>query len=41
MTDALVLSERRDDGVVVVRLNRPPLNPLSRELLGQLTTVAT
>jgi enoyl-CoA hydratase/carnithine racemase len=41
MTDALVLCERRDDGVAVLRLNRPPLNPLSRALLGQLTTLAT
>ena len=41
MTDPLVLLERRDDGVAVLRLNRPPLNPLSRALLAQLTTLAT
>jgi len=41
MTDALVLLERRDDGVAVLRLNRPPLNPLSRALLAQLTALAT
>ncbi len=32
----LVLVERRDDGVALVRLNRPPLNPLSSALLGEL-----
>lgn len=41
MSDALVLCERRDDGVAVLRLHRPPLNPLSRALLGELTTRAT
>ncbi len=41
MSDALVLCERRDDGVAVLRLNRPPLNPLSRALLGELTMLAT
>jgi len=41
MTDALVLLERRDDGVAVLRLNRPPHNPLSRALLAQLTALAT
>ncbi|MFA5884095.1 MAG: enoyl-CoA hydratase-related protein [Acidimicrobiia bacterium] len=41
MTDALVLLERRDDGVAVLRLNRPPLNPLSRALLAQLTAHAS
>jgi len=41
MTDALVLLDRRDDGVAVLRLNRPPLNPLSRALLAQLTALAT
>jgi len=41
MSDALVLCERRPDGVAVLRLHRPPLNPLSRALLGQLTTHAT
>ncbi|HZP30738.1 MAG TPA: enoyl-CoA hydratase-related protein [Acidimicrobiia bacterium] len=32
----LVVREDRDDGVVLLRLNRPPLNPLSQALLGQL-----
>jgi enoyl-CoA hydratase/carnithine racemase len=32
----LVLREDRDDGVVVLRLNRPPLNALSQALLGEL-----
>jgi enoyl-CoA hydratase len=41
MSEPLVLLDRRDDGVAVLRLNRPPLNPLSRALLGQLTTSAT
>jgi pimeloyl-ACP methyl ester carboxylesterase len=41
MSEPLVLCERRDDGVAVLRLNRPPLNPLSRALLGSLTTLAT
>src|SRR4051812_48942882 len=41
MSDALVLCARRDDGVAVLRLNRPPLNALSRALLGQLTMLAT
>jgi enoyl-CoA hydratase len=41
MAEPLVCCERRDDGVAVLRLNRPPLNPLSRPLLGQLTTLAT
>jgi enoyl-CoA hydratase len=40
MTEPLVLVERRDDGVAVLRLNRPPLNPLSRALLAQLTGLA-
>jgi enoyl-CoA hydratase len=41
MSDPLVLCERRDDGVAILRLHRPPLNPLSRALLGELTTLAT
>ena len=36
----LVLVERGDDGVAVVRLNRPPLNPLSSGLLGELAETA-
>jgi enoyl-CoA hydratase/carnithine racemase len=38
--DDLVLVERRDDGVAVIRLNRPPMNPLSQALLGELRDVA-
>lgn len=40
MTDAYVLTERDDDGVVRVQLNRPPMNPLSQALLGELRDVA-
>jgi enoyl-CoA hydratase/carnithine racemase len=40
MADDLVLTESRADGVVVVRLNNPPMNALSRALLGQLRDVA-
>jgi enoyl-CoA hydratase len=40
MADDLVLTEHHDDGVVVVRLNRPPMNPLSRALLEALRDVA-
>jgi enoyl-CoA hydratase/carnithine racemase len=36
----LVTKETRADGVVVVRLNNPPMNPLSRALLGELRDVA-
>jgi enoyl-CoA hydratase/carnithine racemase len=35
-----VLTDHRDDGVVLVRLNRPPLNVLSYALLGALADVA-
>jgi enoyl-CoA hydratase/carnithine racemase len=35
-TDALVIRDDRDDGVVLLRLNRPPLNALSQALLGEL-----
>jgi enoyl-CoA hydratase/carnithine racemase len=38
--DALVLSERRGDGVAVLRLNRPPLNPLSQAALAELAGAA-
>jgi enoyl-CoA hydratase/carnithine racemase len=38
--DALVLTELHPDGVVLLRLNRSPLNPLSSALLGELATVA-
>jgi enoyl-CoA hydratase len=38
--EPLVLVDRRPDGVVQVRLNRPPLNPLSRALLAALEAEA-
>jgi enoyl-CoA hydratase/carnithine racemase len=41
MSEPLVLVESRPDGVAVVRLNRPPLNPLSTALLAELTDIAT
>jgi enoyl-CoA hydratase/carnithine racemase len=37
---ALVSSERRSDGVAIVRLDRPPVNALSRALLTELAEVA-
>jgi enoyl-CoA hydratase/carnithine racemase len=40
MADDFVLTERHDDGIVVIRLNRPPMNPLSRAVLEQLRDVA-
>jgi enoyl-CoA hydratase len=40
MADDLVLTERRDDGVVLVTLNQPPMNPLSQAALGALAGVA-
>lgn len=40
MADDLVLTEPRDDGVVVVRLNNGAMNPLSRALLERLADVA-
>ena len=39
MTD-LVLTERHDGGVAVLRLNRPPMNPLSVALLDALRDAA-
>src|SRR3954451_11387501 len=39
MTD-LVLTEQHDDGVAVLRLNRPPMNPLSIALLDALRDAA-
>src|SRR6478609_103301 len=39
MTD-LVLTEHHDGGVALLRLNRPPMNPLSIELLGALRDAA-
>jgi enoyl-CoA hydratase/carnithine racemase len=40
MADPLVLSERRADGVATLRLNRPPLNPLSEATLVELASAA-
>jgi enoyl-CoA hydratase/carnithine racemase len=40
MTNPLVLVEPQPNGVARLRLNRPPLNPLSQELLAALTTEA-
>jgi len=39
MTD-LVLTEHHDGGVALLRLNRPPMNPLSIALLGALRDAA-
>src|SRR5690349_24363565 len=41
MSDPLVLVEARADGVTLLRLNRPPLNPLSTALLRELEGIAT
>jgi enoyl-CoA hydratase/carnithine racemase len=41
MADPLVLVESRPDGVTLLRLNRPPLNPLSTDLLRELELIAT
>jgi enoyl-CoA hydratase/carnithine racemase len=38
--DALVITERHDNGVALVRLNRPPLNPLSCALLDAISEAA-
>lgn len=38
--DALVITERHDNGVALVRLNRPPLNPLSYALLDAISNMA-
>jgi enoyl-CoA hydratase/carnithine racemase len=40
MPDPLVLVEPQPNGVVQLRLNRPPLNPLSQALLAALTAEA-
>lgn len=40
-TEALVLAEDQPGGVRVLRLNRPPLNPLSRAMLKELAAAAT
>src|SRR5689334_11923057 len=36
----LVLTERHDGGVAVLRLNRPPMNPLSVAVLNELRDAA-
>jgi enoyl-CoA hydratase/carnithine racemase len=41
MPEPYVSTERRPDGVALVRLDRPKMNALSREVLGQLATVAS
>src|SRR3954470_11666418 len=40
MSEELVLSDVRADGVAMVRLNRPPMNPLSQALLGEIADAA-
>jgi enoyl-CoA hydratase/carnithine racemase len=40
MADDLVLTERDDDGVALVTLNSPPMNPLSQAMLTRLAAVA-
>src|SRR5207248_4773355 len=40
MSESLVLVESRSDGVTLLRLNRPPLNPLSTALLRELEAAA-
>jgi enoyl-CoA hydratase/carnithine racemase len=40
MADELVLSDVRADGVATLRLNRPPMNPLSQALLAELAGAA-
>ncbi|MBK5288243.1 MAG: enoyl-CoA hydratase/isomerase family protein [Acidimicrobiia bacterium] len=40
MTDDLVLRESHADGVVALRLNRPPMNPLSQALLTAIGDAA-
>jgi enoyl-CoA hydratase/carnithine racemase len=40
MTD-LVLTEHHDGGVTLLRLNQPPMNPLSIAMLGELRDAAT
>jgi len=41
MSEPLILVESRPGGVTLLRLNRPPLNPLSSALLGELEQIAT
>ena len=38
--DAYVLSARDEHGVALVRLNRPPMNPLSQAMLAAIRDVA-
>ncbi len=40
MTDDLVLCEMSTGGVAIVRLNRPPMNPLSTAMLGAIADTA-
>ena len=40
MSEPFVLVEEHGDGLTIVRLNRPPLNPLSQAMLGEITRVA-
>ncbi len=40
MTDELVLTDVRADGVATLRLNRPPMNALSEALLGEIAAAA-
>jgi enoyl-CoA hydratase/carnithine racemase len=40
MSEPLILVESRADGVALLRLNRPPLNPLSTALLGELSEIS-
>jgi len=40
MAHAYVTTERREHDIVVVQLNRPPMNPLSQAMLGALRDVA-
>ena len=40
MADQFVTLERRDDGVAVIRLDRPKANALSAAMLGQLEVIA-
>jgi enoyl-CoA hydratase len=40
MSESLVLVESRPDGVTLLRLNRPPLNPLSTALMRELEGIA-
>ena len=37
MADDPVLTEEHDGGIVLLRLNRPPMNPLSRAMLASPT----